>query len=168
MNRKGYNLIEVLISMALLAWVVLVISGLFIYGQKGVYSGKIQTKAVAVGQKVYEDIKNLPNYDQKYNVFRDSGNATLNGKTTWTVTIAPASTNPHTEGEVLWQVIEGWQQVLADIGSTAEIQAVLTPEIAVDTAAAASFGNSFYIHYHIQVQWAEGLRNRRVTFDFSI
>jgi prepilin-type N-terminal cleavage/methylation domain-containing protein len=163
MNRKGYNLIEVLIAMALLSWVILVISGLFIFGQKGVYSGKMQTKAVAVGQKVYEDIKNLPNYDQKFLVFsavRDAASKSL--------TVDVDYSNPFTSGDVLWQVIEGWKGVLADIGPTAQIEATLTPEIAVDTTAAAAFGNSFFIHYRIQVRWVEGMRPRVVTFDFSI
>jgi prepilin-type N-terminal cleavage/methylation domain-containing protein len=162
MNRKGYNLIEVLISMALLAWVVLVISGLFIYGQKGVYSGKIQTKAVAMGQKVYEDIKNLPNYDQKFLVF-----SAARGATTQSLTVTPAYGNPFTAGDVMWQVVDGWKQVLTDIGPTAQMEATLTPEIPI-TGGTAAFGNSFYIHYHIEVQWAEGLRSRRVTFNFSI
>jgi hypothetical protein len=76
--------------------------------------------------------------------------------------------NPFTSGDVLWQVIEGWKGVLADIGPTAQIEATLTPEIAVDTTAAAAFGNSFFIHYRIQVRWVEGMRPRVVTFDFSI
>ena len=142
MNRKGYNLIEVLIAMALLSWVVLVISGLFLFGQKGVVSGKVQTKAVAVQQKIFEDIKNLPNYDQKYNVFRDGGNATLRGKTTWTATIDQDWANPHPDGEVLWQVIDGWQEVLEDLGPTSRIVATLTPRVPI-TGANAAFGNSF-------------------------
>lgn len=162
MNRKGYNLIEVIIAMALLSWVILVISGLFIYGQKGVYSGKIQTKAVAVGQKLYEDIKNLPNYDQKYRAF-----SAVQGAASQTLTITPTYGNPHTSGDVLWQVVEGWKQVLADMGPTSQIDVTLTPQIPV-TGASATFGNSFYIHYHVQVRWAQGLRNRVVTFDFSI
>jgi len=162
MNRKGYNLIEVLIAMALLSWVVLVISGLFIYGQKGVYSGKIQTKAVAIGQKVYEDLKNLPGYDQKYLVF-EAVKGTATKSTTYTATY----TNPHTSGDIMWQVVEGWKQVLADMGPAAQIEATLTPLIPI-TGGSATFGNGFFVHYHIRITWSEGLRNRNVTFDFSI
>jgi len=35
MKHRGYSLVEVIIAIALLAWVSLAISGLFIYGPRG-------------------------------------------------------------------------------------------------------------------------------------
>jgi prepilin-type N-terminal cleavage/methylation domain-containing protein len=163
MRRSGYNLIEVLIAMALLAWVVLMISGLFIYGQRGVYSGKTQTKAVALCQKVYEDLKNLPDYAQKYQVFgAASGNA--NKTTNYTFT----TTNPFTSGDVLYTVIEGWKSALNDISATSSMTATLTPKMAADTSQALVIGNNIFIQYQIQINWSEGMRTRHVSVTFDI
>lgn len=57
--ERGFNLVEVLIAMALLASVILAIAGLFVYGRKNVYSGKQLTQAVAVGTHVTEDLSAL-------------------------------------------------------------------------------------------------------------
>jgi prepilin-type N-terminal cleavage/methylation domain-containing protein len=170
MNRKGYNLIEVLIAMALLAWVVLVIVGLFAYGQKGVYSGKTQTRAVAICQKVHEDLRNMPSYNLKFQMFgADIGDAAGSGAPIDTPCVYTATTNnPFTPGDVLYTTLESWKAALEDLSATSSMNATLTPVIRVDTAATLAIGNCYFIHYHIQVNWTEGLRNRHVTVDFSI
>jgi len=165
MKRQGYNLVEVLIAMALLAWVVMVISGLFIYGQRGVYSGKTQTRAIAISQKVYEDLKNLPSYSQKYEIFSGAvGNLTA---TRNFVLLPTPSANTFTAGDVLATTFDGWMAALTDLSPTASMTVVLTPVIPV-TGGTASIGNCIFIHYRVQVNWSEGLRNRHVTVDFSI
>ncbi len=59
-NREsGYNLIEVLIAMALMGTVVMSIMGLFYFGRRNVYSGKEMTEAVAVGTHVLEDFNTM-------------------------------------------------------------------------------------------------------------
>jgi prepilin-type N-terminal cleavage/methylation domain-containing protein len=58
-DERGFNLVEVLIAMALLASVILAIAGLFVYGRKNVYSGKQLTQATAVGTHVMEDLSGL-------------------------------------------------------------------------------------------------------------
>jgi len=166
MNRKGYNLIEVLIAMALLAWVVLVIVGLFAYGQRGVYSGKTQTRAVALCQKVYEDLRNMPSYAMKYQMFGANKGDTA---VTSSLLLQPTPTaNPFTPGDVQATTFDNWMAALVDLSSTASMTAVLTPVLKVDTSQALAIGNCYFIHYHIQVNWAEGLRTRHVTVDFSI
>ena len=163
MKRKGYNLIEVLIAMALLSWVVLVIVGLFTYGQRGVYSGKTQTRAVAVCQKVYEDLRNMPSYAMKFQMF-----GAANGDASKSTTYTPTSSNPFTAGEVLHTTLEAWKAALEDLSSSSSMTTVLTPVMKVDTSAALAIGNSYFIHYRVQVNWSEGLRTRHVTVDFSI
>ena len=57
--ERGYNLIEVLIAMALLGTVLLSIVTLFVFGRRNVYSGKQLTKATAVTTQVIEDLQPL-------------------------------------------------------------------------------------------------------------
>ena len=56
---KGYNLIEVIIAVGLLAWVLLAIAGLFAMGQRNVHSGNLQTKSAALGQEIIEDLRRM-------------------------------------------------------------------------------------------------------------
>lgn len=55
-SERGYNLVEVLIAMALLGTVLMSIMGLFYFGRRNVYSGKEMTEAVAVATHVREDL----------------------------------------------------------------------------------------------------------------
>jgi prepilin-type N-terminal cleavage/methylation domain-containing protein len=58
-SERGYNLVEVLIAMALLGTVVMSIMGLFYFGRRNVYSGKEMTEAVALGTHVLEDVNTM-------------------------------------------------------------------------------------------------------------
>ena len=55
-SERGYNLVEVLIAMALMGTVLMSIMGLFYFGRRNVYSGKEMTEAVAVATHVREDL----------------------------------------------------------------------------------------------------------------
>lgn len=58
-QERGYNLIEVLIAMAILGLVLLGILTLFIMGRRNVYSGKQMTQAVAAATRIVEDLHAL-------------------------------------------------------------------------------------------------------------
>ena len=58
-GQRGFNLVEVIIAMALLGTVLLGIISLFYFGRSNVYSGKQMTHAVAVGTQVLEDLSPL-------------------------------------------------------------------------------------------------------------
>jgi len=105
MKNKGYNLIDVLVAIALLAWVVFVIAGLLTYAQREIYSGKQQTKAVALGQKIYEDLAKLEK-EQKYKIFKISDSATSPA----TIDILPSDPNRHDQNQepVLYNTFQGW------------------------------------------------------------
>ena len=57
--ERGYNLVEVLIAMAILGTVVMSILTLFVFGRRNVYSGRQMTRATSVGTHVIEDITPL-------------------------------------------------------------------------------------------------------------
>ncbi|HUF17871.1 MAG TPA: prepilin-type N-terminal cleavage/methylation domain-containing protein [Thermoanaerobaculia bacterium] len=58
-GQRGFNLVEVIIAMALLGTVLLGIISLFYFGRSNVYSGKQMTHAVAIGTQVLEDLSPL-------------------------------------------------------------------------------------------------------------
>jgi prepilin-type N-terminal cleavage/methylation domain-containing protein len=58
-SERGYNLVEVLIAMAILGTVIMSILTLFIFGRRNVYSGRQMTRATSVATHVVEDIAPL-------------------------------------------------------------------------------------------------------------
>ena len=55
-TQAGYNLVEVIIALAVFGVVAMTIFTLFVMGRRNVYSGKQASQAVAVGTQVLEDI----------------------------------------------------------------------------------------------------------------
>lgn len=74
-SQAGYNLIEVMIAMALLGTVLISIMTLFVMGRKNVYSGKEMTAAVSMATRVSEDLSGLT-VDELYTVFGIDGTST--------------------------------------------------------------------------------------------
>lgn len=88
-RQAGYNLVEVLIAIALLGVVVISLTTLFSLGQKNVYSGRQMTAAIAIGTQVLEDLAPL-NKQMIYNgLFTITDDAT---GTDYTVNGGPATT----------------------------------------------------------------------------
>jgi len=77
-TQGGYNLIEVLIAMALLGTILISVITLFVLGRKNVYSGKQMTIATSLATSVMEDLAQL-NVEAIYRAFDMDG------------TVAPAS-----------------------------------------------------------------------------
>jgi len=73
--EKGFSLVEVVIAMALLAGVLIAISGLFIIGGAQVKSGRTSSEALAVGKEIQEDLVGW-GYAQLWETFGYDGRAT--------------------------------------------------------------------------------------------
>src|SRR5881394_1268744 len=58
-TEAGYNLVEVIIALAVFGIVAITIFTLFVMGRRNVYSGKQASQAVAVGTQVLEDLSSL-------------------------------------------------------------------------------------------------------------
>jgi len=74
-SRRGFSLIEVIVALAMLAAVLLAISGLFAQGANSIKGGKEMTEALAQATDILEDINQL-SYRQVYGVFGGSGTDT--------------------------------------------------------------------------------------------
>jgi type II secretory pathway pseudopilin PulG len=71
----GFSLVEVVIAMALLAGVLIAISGLFVIGGRHVKSGRTSSEALAVGKEIQEDLVGW-SYAQLWETFGYDGRAT--------------------------------------------------------------------------------------------
>jgi len=58
-SSAGFNLVEVLIAVAILGVVAISIFTLFVMGRRNIYSGKQTSQAIAVGTQVLEDLAPL-------------------------------------------------------------------------------------------------------------
>lgn len=162
MKNKGYNLIEVLVAIALLAWVVLVIAGLFIWGQRGIYSGKQQTKAVALGQKIYEDLNSLE-FTNKYKMFQAAA-----GNSTKTTTYETTTANPfNSETEpVIYNIFNTWIDGMKDLSENTTITCTLTPK-RPKSGGTATFGNCLFVQFDLTINWTQVQRLRRINLSFT-
>ncbi len=169
-GERGYNLVEVLIAMALLGTVLMSIMGLFYYGRRNVYSGKELTEATAVGTHVLEDVNTMtkdglvaafglpiatagapvasPYGDQSYaNSFeRDTNNITT-------------TTDPN-------GFMNRWKnEMLANNKfQNGVITLVFTPD-KDGTNSPAQLGTATIVRMRIYVTWGEAIRKRQVILD---
>src|SRR4051812_15593852 len=91
-GQAGYNLVEVMVAMGLLATVLVSIVSLFVMGRRNVYSGKEMTAAVSMATRVSEDLSGMT-VDEIYSAFGVTSTAPM---TTITVdTTAPKTALPN-------------------------------------------------------------------------
>jgi hypothetical protein len=74
-DERGFNLVEVVIALGLLAGVLIAISGLFVVGAKQVKSGRTSSEALALGKEIQEDTLDW-GYSQLWGNFGYDGQAT--------------------------------------------------------------------------------------------
>lgn len=84
-GQRGFNLVEVLVAMAITAVVIISVATLFVMGRRNVYSGKQVTAAVAVATRITEDLSHMTHaevYD-KFGLAKTANyaGATLTGST---------------------------------------------------------------------------------------
>jgi prepilin-type N-terminal cleavage/methylation domain-containing protein len=185
-DQRGYNLIELLVAIAILGVVLLSILSLFVWGRKNVYSGKQMTTAIAVGTRVLEDLQPLTKEDIYEGLFdiaddatgsnikfgnpsRDYTNAAIRSTKAWT-----GYTNIQTENAdgpkfltTAWK--NQLEETLSD-GTTKRprlddgaVTVILMPR--ADTVTPAKFGTASVMQIRVVVSWLENRRHREVILD---
>lgn len=167
-NRKlerGFNLIEVIVAVAILGSVLLSIITLFFLGRNNVYSGKQMTKMTAAVVHANEDLAALYARDL-FNAFAIVPTTTLSSNTVAGVTYAnslvfttaQAGTAVDPQG-----YLTRWAALIpASSISNAKISLVLIP---LDATTSGDVTTSRVIQTRIVAEWSEGVRNRNMILD---
>jgi prepilin-type N-terminal cleavage/methylation domain-containing protein len=116
-KQRGYNLVELMIAMAVLAVVMVSIMTLFVLGRKNVYSGQQMSRANAVAVNVLEDLSFLT-LSEVVTEFELDGDDPITLRTDdaddddleyvgeWKELVAPSSgQKPFTDGYVQMEII---------------------------------------------------------------
>src|SRR5262245_8888664 len=85
-SESGFNLIEVVIALALLAAVLLTISGLFIQGSQSVNTGRDLTEATSLATDILEQMDKWA-FSQLYTNFGGTGTTTSLSVVTTTTSV---------------------------------------------------------------------------------
>lgn len=169
-RERGYNLVEVLIAMALLGTVLMSIITLFYMGRRNVYSGKQQTKITAVGTRVMEDINNMTPDDVLANF--NITNATTLGSPCVTINsvaysgCVARSTATFVTADDPGGFLQRWKDLLgtgSSLFSSPVIIVIVTPAGDVGCLPTACDN----IRVRTILQWREGTRVRYSIYDAS-
>ena len=183
---RGYNLVEVLIAMAILGVVMISIFSLFIMGRRNVYSGKQMTQAVAVGTQVMEDFAGLNKkmiYNGCFNIADADTGTDITIPTPTSRTFAHAkirSTDPNViasapsdisteNGPTSTQPGPGlmakWQTLLAGSSKLTKgsVTVILQPD--QDSVSPDRFKDAPIMRIYVLVRWKEAGRVRQLQLD---
>lgn len=167
-GERGFNLIEVIIAMALLSVVIISIMGLFVMGRKNVYSGKQMTQAVTVGNRVMETMSALdrPAIVTAFGLPTTGAGAsvTVNG-VTYANSFLRQTTNITGTNDVKGYLLT-WRNDLTNNKrfNSGVVSLIFTPTLDT-TNNPAQMGTCSGLRVRAVVTWREGLRNRNVTLD---
>lgn len=185
-RQAGYNLVEVLLAMAMMGVVTISIFTLFFIGRRNVYSGKQTSQATALATQVIEDLTPL-NKKLTYNgAFAITDTATGSA---FTVPSAAAGgpTYPYTKSNIRSTdptIVSGqadistevtppglltrWNSLLGSRLANGSITIVMTPDEDTGkpaTAPANSYVRAALLRIRVFVRWTEANRRREVVLD---
>jgi len=166
--QAGFNLIEVLIAMALLSTVLLSVVTLFFMGRSNVYSGKQLTRATSVAVHASEDMNALSGTDlmESFNIVKGaalasnsvSGVSYPNSIVRSTKVDAGGSNDPR-------GYLDRWKSFLgADRMLKGNLTLVIMP---TDYADATDVTTARLIRVRIVTEWSERNRSRNVFMDMA-
>ena len=169
-RQAGYNLVEVLVAMAVLGVILLSIVTLFFIGRRNVHSGKQLTAANAIATRVLEDLALMSATDVVDN-FRLAG-STLDENSVGDVDYPDsilrdtngaisATTNDPSGYLTRWKELIDSDTELND-GRIVLIVTPLEPRVAGEPIRTAQV-----LRLRGVIEWREGVRRRNVTFDAS-
>lgn len=175
-GQAGYNLVEVLIAMALLGTVLLSIISLFFLGQNNVYSGKQMTQALSAGTEVMEDFAAMTADDvyTNFGISYATGAATAN--TAGPTVIAGRSysgfirrdTNTISSATDPQGYLQKWRALLPESKINAgKVSIILLPRITAGAppATATTVDVAPILRIRVVVEWKERLRSRSFVLD---
>lgn len=182
-RQSGYNLVEVLLAMAMLGVVSISIFTLFFMGRRNVYSGKQTSQAIALGTQVLEDLQPM-NRQMLYNgAFGILGTSTGNTFTIPAITsggqsysytnsairstdtsfIASPPVDIGTENNPPG-LLAKWSGMLGQKLTNGSITLVITPD-KDPTNTPPQFGTAQILRVQVFVRWLETNRSREIVLE---
>lgn len=182
-RQAGYNLVEVLLAMAMLGVVSISIFTLFFMGRRNVYSGKQTSQAVAIGTQVLEDLQPLNRlmlYNGAFGIAGTSSGGPFtipaaqsggqsydytnsNIRSTDAAFIASPPTDITTESTPPG-LLAKWTALLGTKLTNGSVTVVLTPDKdAIHTPP--QYGTAQLLRVRVFVRWLESGRRREIVLD---
>jgi prepilin-type N-terminal cleavage/methylation domain-containing protein len=183
-RSRGYNLVEVLIAMALLGVVTISIFSLFYMGRRNVYAGKQMTQAVGVGTQVLEDLAPLNKrniYNGAFGILDTDTGATVNFPMVAGGVVAYANTRIRSTNATVISgppadistqstppgLLTRWTTLIGQKLGDGSVTLLMTPM--EDTASQANnpvrFGTASVLKMRVIVRWSELGRQRELVLD---
>lgn len=181
-SQSGYNLVEVLVAMAMVGVVTLSVITLFFVARGNVYSGKQMTTATAIGTQAMEDLSNLT-LQAVYDSFRvvtattpTVGTYTIEGVTYTNVLLRSTATDivatppadisqevTPTGGQGL---LTAWRALASSRLGDGSVTVILFPQ-QPNTPVLLANGNAraALLRIRVIVRWNEARRRRTAVFD---
>ena len=174
--ERGFNLVEVLIAMALLGTVLMTILTLFYMGRSNVYSGKQTSVAVSIATHALEDLSPRSKLDV-LTAFNAGGgtlgtvdidSTTTMATDTYAGSIMRLSTIPNdvdaTKNDPRG-LLKAWSDSATGRLSKPLVAIVMTPQKPYPVADPVSLANATIMRVRVIVRWNEGRRRREVIVD---
>lgn len=182
-NESGFNLVELLIAIAVLGIILLAVLGLFSMGQRNVYAGRQASKAITLGTQVLEDLAPLNRQMIWQGAFNIAGNDTGDSfslprasglepmsftnsviRSTNPALPTPAQSDISTENTPPG-LLAKWAQRAANAGlADPSITVILTPAM-TPAGVPLNFTNAQLLRIRVLVRWNEGNRPREAVWD---
>jgi prepilin-type N-terminal cleavage/methylation domain-containing protein len=166
-GERGYNLVEVLIAMALMGTVIMSIMGLFYFGRRNVYSGKEMTQGVALGTHVLEDLNTMTKSGIVAAFALPTGAGTSNtiGGQTFPNSIVRTTTNISLTTDPNG-FLQRWKNEMINNNKfqNGVVTIVFTPT-ADASFTPAQMATSTVVKMRVFVTWGEAVRQRQITLD---
>lgn len=175
-TERGFNLVEVLIAMALLGTVLMTILTLFYMGRKNVYSGKQTSVAVSIASHAMEDLSARSKLD-----VLTAFNATTAGLGTVDIDASTAMATDTYGGSIMRLssraddvdatkndprgLLKKWSDEASRRLSKSLVAVVLTPQKPYPVADPVTAANATVMRVRVLVRWNEGRRRREVILD---
>lgn len=171
-SQRGFNLVEVLVAMAITAVVIISVATLFVMGRRNVYAGKQVTAAVAVATRITEDLSHMTHgevYD-KFGLGPSSGyaGATMSASQTvegtpYTNCILRTNADAADANKDKAKLLDSWIKLMQPKFTNPQITMIFMPRLnpadpATDTAAVPT---SNLLQIRVVLTWDETVSNKR-------
>ena len=177
-DQRGYNIVEVMIAMAILGSVMLSIIALFYLGRRNVYSGKQLTYANAVGVQVMEDLSALDMLSlyAAFDITTANAATTLNAtKTVNGITYAKCVYRSTAAANLASDVtppgfLTRWNTTLGNGNRLQDplLEIIMVPTLPANqlfTTTTPARPSPSIMKIRVVISWKEGQRTRSITLD---